>query len=141
MGPWGSLVSFLLGVQVTPVQIWTGPPNSIWLNAIFNSGLITFIVNFMSRSKVKIKRKIKRKIKHNIQDRNLTPIETAIIECLENNPNVTQVEIVNTIKRSRGSVQDAMSSLKKRGMIKREGSKKKGKWIVITKSDDLGHFF
>ena len=25
-GPWGSLVSFMLGVHVTPVQIWGGPP-------------------------------------------------------------------------------------------------------------------
>lgn len=24
-GPWGSLVSFVLGVHVTPVQIWAGP--------------------------------------------------------------------------------------------------------------------
>ena len=28
VGPWGSLVSFVLGVHVTPVQIWAGPPLS-----------------------------------------------------------------------------------------------------------------
>ena len=28
MGPWGSLVSSMLGVHDTPVQIWAGPPNS-----------------------------------------------------------------------------------------------------------------
>ena len=83
----------------------------------------------------------KAQIKHKVQETAPTPIEMAIIECLENNPNVTQVEIAYSIKRSRRSVQDAMSSLKKKGVIEREGSKKTGKWIVVTKSDDLRHFF
>jgi len=60
----------------------------------------------------------------------LSAIETAVIEHLEKEPNATQIETADAIGKSRRSVQDAMSSLKEKGLIERDGSKKSGKWIV-----------
>jgi ATP-dependent DNA helicase RecG len=50
------------------------------------------------------------------------------------NPDATQIETAKAINRSRRSVQEAFSSLKEKGLIEREGSKKTGRWIVKKQS-------
>lgn len=55
-GPWGSLVSFVLGVHVTPVQIWAGP-----LSASLSSGvnMLRFVVsNILTDDAALIRREV-----------------------------------------------------------------------------------
>jgi len=81
-------------------------------------------VKYLVENKAQNKAQIKRK------GPDLTPIETAVLEYLDGRPDATQVEIGDAINKSRRSVQEAISSLKEKGLIERDGSKKTGKWIV-----------
>jgi len=59
--------------------------------------------------------------------------ETAkkIMELLKKNPNLTREEIANQIGLSVRGVEYNLSQLKTMMLIKREGSTKKGKWIIL----------
>ena len=72
----------------------------------------------------------KAQIKRTEQKMELTVIEKAVMEHLINEPDATQIETAGATGWSRRSVQGAMSSLKEKGLIERDGSKKTGKWIV-----------
>ena len=61
---------------------------------------------------------------------NLTDTEGAVMKYLFEHPNTTQIEMADAITVSRSSVQRAILSLKEKGLIEREGSKKTGRWIV-----------
>ena len=57
--------------------------------------------------------------------------ENTILKYLTSHPRATQVEVAMAIGKSRRTVQDAIAALKEKGLIKREGAKKSGMWIVI----------
>ena len=57
-------------------------------------------------------------------------IETAIMNYLRENPNATQIDVAKAIEKSRRSIQDAISALKEKGLLEREGARKNGRWIV-----------
>ncbi|MBC7196924.1 MAG: winged helix-turn-helix transcriptional regulator [Deferribacterales bacterium] len=57
-------------------------------------------------------------------------IATKILEIIAQNPYVTINEISNIIGKSLRSTKSYISVLKKKGILIREGSTKKGKWIV-----------
>jgi len=82
------------------------------------------VVPDSTENKAQNKAQIKRK------DSGLRPIESAVMEYLKGRPDATQIETADAVDRSRRSVQEAITSLKEKGVIKREGSKKTGKWIV-----------
>ena len=58
-------------------------------------------------------------------------IETAVMEHLKAHPEATQVEVAAAIGKSRRSVQNAIAALKGRGLVKREGARMNGRWIVM----------
>ena len=60
----------------------------------------------------------------------VTDAETAVKNFLKEHPDATQTETANAIGISRRTVQTLMSSLKEKGIIERDGSKKTGEWIV-----------
>ena len=67
-----------------------------------------------------------------------TPKTTAkttakIIEAIENNPYITRQEIADTLSITLDGVKWQLNKLKKEGSIKREGSSRNGKWVVIKK--------
>jgi len=55
-----------------------------------------------------------------------------ILEYLGEHPQATQVELAKTIGKSRRAIQDAIASLKEKGLLTREGARKNGRWIVKT---------
>ena len=72
------------------------------------------------------------KIKHNLKPNdNYALNEKEIIEYIKTHPQATQIEIAQVIGKSRATVQNTISALKERGLLDREGAKKKGKWLVI----------
>jgi ATP-dependent DNA helicase RecG len=50
--------------------------------------------------------------------------ETAIMEYLKDHPQATQLEISKAVGKSRRTIQEAISGMKKEGLLKREGAKK-----------------
>ena len=64
---------------------------------------------------------------------NCTLSEKAIIEFLQNNPIATQDTVSKAIGKSLRSVKMDMAHLQEIGLLKREGSKMKGRWIVTKK--------
>ncbi|MCL1790774.1 MAG: putative DNA binding domain-containing protein [Peptococcaceae bacterium] len=57
-------------------------------------------------------------------------IQTLILERLRKNPNMTQKDIVTASGYSRSAVQEAFAALQKSGLLRREGSKMNGFWVV-----------
>ena len=56
-----------------------------------------------------------------------------IIEAMENNPYITRQEMADTLNITLDGVKWQLNKLKKEGSIKREGSSRNGKWVVIKK--------
>ena len=61
---------------------------------------------------------------------NCALIENLVLEYLPDHPQATQVEIAKAIGKSRRAVQDAIAALKAKGLLDRQGAKRKGYWIV-----------
>lgn len=57
-------------------------------------------------------------------------ISSTIKEILANNPTYTAEDLAKTLKANPNTIRYHIQQLKKKGQIKRTGSKKKGKWIV-----------
>ena len=57
--------------------------------------------------------------------------ESVILNMMRSNPSVTAMLISQELKLSLRSIQRYMTSLREKGLIRREGSTKRGKWIVI----------
>lgn len=54
-----------------------------------------------------------------------------IIKIIFENKNITQEEIANRLNKTRNSIYRNTKTLQKMGILKREGSKKKGYWKII----------
>ena len=61
----------------------------------------------------------------------LTDTEKSIIEVMMKTPQITITDIAASIGMSRSGVQYAIDNLKKKNVLKREGSTKKGTWVVV----------
>jgi len=57
-----------------------------------------------------------------------------IIKEMRDNPNITLLELQSILSLGRTSIQNNVSSLRKRQIIKRVGSNKNGYWEVTDKS-------
>ena len=57
--------------------------------------------------------------------------ESMILNMMRRNPSVTAMLISQELQLSLRSIQRYISSLRKKGLIIREGSTKRSKWIVI----------
>jgi DNA-binding Lrp family transcriptional regulator len=57
-------------------------------------------------------------------------IESAIRNYIERNPEATQAEIAEAVGKSRRTVQNVIAKLKKERLIKREGARINGRWIL-----------
>lgn len=54
-----------------------------------------------------------------------------ILQVIEAEPRLSQKKIANVIGEKYSTVKYYMESMKKSGVIKREGSSQKGKWIIL----------
>lgn len=61
---------------------------------------------------------------------NLTDTEKSIIDVIQRNPAITISDIAKGIGMSRSGAQYAIDSLKKKGVLKREGATKRGRWVI-----------
>ena len=59
-----------------------------------------------------------------------TETEKTIIEFIKADPTITITKMAEKSKRSRNGIQYAIDSLKAKGKLRREGSRKNGRWIL-----------
>ena len=57
--------------------------------------------------------------------------DTKILSLVRENPSITQAELKEKLQVSIMTVKRMMDDLQKRGLIERQGSSRKGKWIII----------
>ncbi|WP_314150097.1 winged helix-turn-helix transcriptional regulator [Capnocytophaga granulosa] len=65
----------------------------------------------------------------------LSNIEHKIIKAIKENPRITRKELERKIIDERNSVRYYIEKLTKAGVIKREGAKKNGKWVVVEREE------
>lgn len=68
-------------------------------------------------------------------DKNLTATEKAIFDLIAGNPAITQKELAARLKLSEIGVRYNMDKLKAKGILRRTGGKKTGRWVIL---DDHG---
>jgi len=70
------------------------------------------------------------------KEKNDVLIDVLILNHLRTNPNATQKEMCSITRQSLRAVQKAFASLQTRGLLRREGSKMNGIWVVENPSDE-----
>ena len=81
----------------------------------------------MDNEKLKVDLKVER------QPLTRTLIEREVLSWLITNPEATLQEVVEFTGRTNYAVKAAVKNLQEAGMLRRDGSKKKGRWTVIEK--------
>lgn len=61
--------------------------------------------------------------------------DTKILSLIRENPSITQAELKEKLQVSIVTVKRLMADLQKRGLIERQGSSRKGKWIIIGQKE------
>ena len=57
-----------------------------------------------------------------------------ILELISKNPKITTEEMIKATKLTRRGIEYQLAKLKQEGIIKREGSRKTGYWVIIRKN-------
>ena len=60
---------------------------------------------------------------------------TKVLNLIKENPSITQAELKEKLQVSLVTVKRIMADLQKRGLIERQGSSRKGKWIIIGQKE------
>jgi predicted HTH transcriptional regulator len=66
-------------------------------------------------------------------DPNNDPNVIQIVGLIQNNPKISRAELAERLQISERKTRICIEQLKKEGILIREGSTKRGKWIVVTK--------
>ena len=61
--------------------------------------------------------------------------DTKVLNLIRENPSITQAELKEKLQVSVVTVKRLMADLQKRGLIERQGSSRKGKWIIIGQKE------
>ena len=72
------------------------------------------------------------RFKESLGGLNLSALDKAIIKYIKDNPNSTVDEISRALGKAKRTTERAMSTLRGNGVIDKEGSKKSGKWVILT---------
>lgn len=70
------------------------------------------------------------KVTDKVADKVANKSESKLLELLSANGGLTQIELAERMQLSYGGVKKIISSLKKKGLLRREGSNKNGYWVV-----------
>lgn len=72
--------------------------------------------------------------KHDTND-TISENDTKVLNLIRENPSITQAELKEKLQVSIVTVKRLMADLQKRGLIERQGSSRKGKWIIIGQKE------
>jgi len=79
---------------------------------------------------------LKSNLKSNHETLNCTLTEAEILTFLNENPMANQKEIAAAVSKSINTIKIATVHLQELGLLRRDGAKKKGQWIVIEKQEN-----
>lgn len=65
-------------------------------------------------------------------DLKITLIELAILKCITDNPEITQIELAQKTGKSVRTIKREMTGMKEKGVIRRINGKRNGKWEVLV---------
>jgi predicted HTH transcriptional regulator len=68
-------------------------------------------------------------------DPNDDPNVIQIVELIQNNPKISRAELAGRLQISERKTRMCIEQLKKDGVLIREGSTKRGKWIVLESTN------
>lgn len=91
-----------------------------------NSILVTIPFNFVHD----VRDKVRGKVRDKVGGKPLNKTQTAILDAIRDNPNVTQAQLMLALSLSESGVYKAIAFLRKNGIIRRVGSNKTGYWEV-----------
>lgn len=74
--------------------------------------------------------KTPRKLLKNTQ-KSFSKVQEEIIELVKSNPSITRKDLETLLQRSHDSIKHHLLQLTKKGVLRREGSDRAGKWIVV----------
>ena len=57
-------------------------------------------------------------------------VELDILQKLEENPEITQVKLMEEFDLSRKQIQKIIKDLREEGLVERQGSNRNGRWVV-----------
>ena len=72
--------------------------------------------------------------KHDTND-TISENDTKVLNLIRENPSITQAELREKLQVSIVTVKRLMADLQKQGLIERQGSSRKGKWIIIGQKE------
>ena len=97
---------------------------TIWIHRSFEKMAGSFTENFTENFTESFTDKLSEK-------------EKSLLGLIENNPNITTVAIAAELGVSRQTIAVSIKTLKEKGVIKRIGSDKKGKWEIIKEKQQI----
>ncbi|MDR2180123.1 MAG: putative DNA binding domain-containing protein [Synergistaceae bacterium] len=74
-------------------------------------------------------------LSQNIKGENCTLTEKAILDFLKDNTTAKQTDIANVVGKSLRTIKTEMALLREKGLLRREGTKRSGRWVVMEKLD------
>jgi predicted HTH transcriptional regulator len=87
--------------------------------------------SFDAQIKAQKKAQIKAQIKAQSKRKNSNAlVASAVKDYIEGHPEATQTEIAEAVGKSRRTVQNVIAELRKKGLLKREGARMNGRWVV-----------
>ena len=72
-------------------------------------------------------------VRQKIRPKTRTEITSALLRVIVSNPKVTRNELALFLNRSPDSIKHNLAQLVRKGVIKREGSDRAGKWVIFVK--------
>lgn len=79
----------------------------------------------LKKSKKGAKKELKRELKDGAEIRN------GILQRMQENPAITQVNLMEEFELTRKQVQIVIKDLQKNGLVERQGSRRSGRWVVM----------
>lgn len=65
----------------------------------------------------------------------ISEYDTKILKMIQINPSITQTELTEKLQVSLLTVKRLMADLQRRGVIERQGSSRKGKWVILRQKE------
>ena len=89
---------------------------------------VAFMLNATIRNRINVVESVADNVADAIK---LSSTEQAILDHLELSPELSAKELASLLRKTFRTIQRNINSLKEKGVLKREGSDRSGRWIVL----------
>ena len=93
---------------------------------------VAFMLNATIRNKMNVVENVANNVADNVADTiKLSSTEKAVLDHLELSPELSAKELASLLHKTSRTIQRNINTLKEKGILKREGSNRSGRWIVL----------